>query len=441
MYAFTYPSKQLRQKVRTATLRSLHHTSLYRRLILTAKSRGARTAIVGTALHARMRSSASEGITILKFLYGQLYNGKLAYRYGLAPTDACPLCGLPDSCTHIAGQCSHHNNHIISRHNAACQLTHAAIRTAFKGGGTIYSPHDLRLVSSDAGTKQQTKDEDLDVFTFPPSQDHEYHSQQQQQQPPFTTDWLNHATPTTPPPRRNRRVDVSIDTKTLPPQGAAAIHDEEGAVAPRYIPAWALPQEDIDSLMAAGAGAAPDIIYARGVPADPSRDFNRNDCTLILFEVGFCRDLGCHQKYTEKTDKYLPLLTALRKYWGRVEFICIPIGHAGTTLIDTVNDFASALAKVRPSIASDRKRKGHKKPDTSSAALLHDKRIAKTLLNKLCSLAQTRLLGIIAHRQKLIREQAATTPNPTAPEMPIAKQTAPRHLPTRTPRPPRTAII
>ena len=151
MYAFTHPSKQLRLKVRTATLRSLHHTSLYRRLILTAKANGARTANVGTALHSRIRNSPTEGITILKFLYGQLYNGKLAHRYGLAPTDACPLCGMPDSCTHIAGQCKHHNNHIISRHNAACQLTHAAIRTVFKGGGTIYSPHDLHLVSTDSG--------------------------------------------------------------------------------------------------------------------------------------------------------------------------------------------------------------------------------------------------------------------------------------------------
>ena len=49
MYAFTHPSKQLRQKVRTATLRSLHHTSLYKRLIITAKARGARAVIVGTA--------------------------------------------------------------------------------------------------------------------------------------------------------------------------------------------------------------------------------------------------------------------------------------------------------------------------------------------------------------------------------------------------------
>ena len=209
-------------------------------------------------------------------------------------------------------------------------------------------------------------------------------------------------------------------------------------MAHRYTPAWALPQDEIDGLMAAGAGAAPDIIYARGVPADLPLDidaFNKKDCTLILFEVGFCRDLGCHQKYAEKTDKYLSLLTGLRKYWGRVEFVCIPIGHAGTTLIDTVNDFAAALAKVRPSIASERKRKGHKTPDTSSTALLQDKRILKTLLNKLCS------LGIITHRQKLIREQATTIAIHTTQDNPFARQMVPRLPPTRAPRPPRTSII
>ena len=185
------------------------------------------------------------------------------------------------------------------RNSSSSLLTHAAIRTAVKGGGTIYFPHKLRLVSSDAGIKKLTREEDLEAFTSPPSQDHEYHSQQQQQQQqqPLTTDWLNNSPPTTPPPRYNRRVDVSIATKTLPLQGTTTIHDEEGAVAPRYIPAWALPQEDLDNLMAAGAGAAPDIVYARGVPADPSLDidaFNKKDYSLILIEVGFCRDLGCH---------------------------------------------------------------------------------------------------------------------------------------------------
>ena len=71
------------------------------------------------------------------------------------------------------------------------------------------------------------------------------------------------------------------------------------------------PQEDLDSLRAAGAGAAPCIIYARGVPADPSPDhasFDRKNCFLILFEIGLCSDLGLHEKRSMKTEKYHPLL-------------------------------------------------------------------------------------------------------------------------------------
>jgi hypothetical protein len=65
MHAFTHSFKHLRQKVRTATLKSLYHTSLYRRLIIKAKARGARTVNVGTALHSRIRNSPREGIAIL----------------------------------------------------------------------------------------------------------------------------------------------------------------------------------------------------------------------------------------------------------------------------------------------------------------------------------------------------------------------------------------
>ena len=84
------------------------------------------------------------------------------------------------------------------------------------------------------------------------------------------------------------------------------------------------PQEDLDSLRAAGAGAAPDIIYARIVPADPTSDydsFDRKDYSLVLFEIGFCRDLDLHEKRTKKTEKYRPLLCALRRYWGRVDLV------------------------------------------------------------------------------------------------------------------------
>jgi hypothetical protein len=53
------------------------------------------------------------------------------------------------------------------------------------------------------------------------------------------------------------------------------------------------------------------------VPAEPSPDidsFYRKDCSLVLTEIGFYKDLGCHKKLKEKTDKYNPLVTTLRRY-------------------------------------------------------------------------------------------------------------------------------
>ena len=37
-------------------------------------------------------------------------------------------------------------------------------------------------------------------------------------------------------------------------------------------------------------------------------------CTLIIVEIGFCKDLGCDIKFEKKTEKYSPLPAALRKY-------------------------------------------------------------------------------------------------------------------------------
>jgi len=93
-----------------------------------------------------------------------------------------------------------------------------------------------------------------------------------------------------------------------------------------------------------------------------------------------------HKKLKEKTDKYNPLVTTLRRYWGRFDLVCISIGHAITTLNDTATDIATALAQIRPSIATTRKQKGHKTPEISKTTLLHDTRTAKALLDKLCSL-------------------------------------------------------
>ena len=101
MHAFTRPSTQLRLKFRDALLRSIHHSSLYRRLKVASKEKGARTKIVGHALHKRLTQIPWEGTSLLKFVYGQLYNGKLALRYGHAIIYECPLCHMTDSCTHI----------------------------------------------------------------------------------------------------------------------------------------------------------------------------------------------------------------------------------------------------------------------------------------------------------------------------------------------------
>jgi len=90
------------------------------RLILQAKIHGAHTPTTGESLHTRLRETPKKGTNIIKFIYGRLYNGKLAKRYGHAPTEKCPLCHRTDSCTHLAGECDAHKNLSISRNNADC---------------------------------------------------------------------------------------------------------------------------------------------------------------------------------------------------------------------------------------------------------------------------------------------------------------------------------
>ena len=108
MYAFTRPPLQLRLKVRDALLRSLDHSSLYRRLVVANKEKGVRTKKVGQALQKKLTHSPWEGTALIKFIYGQLYNGKLAMRYKHAPTYECALCHMLDSCTHNAEECLDH---------------------------------------------------------------------------------------------------------------------------------------------------------------------------------------------------------------------------------------------------------------------------------------------------------------------------------------------
>ena len=97
----------------------------------------------------KLTHSPWEGTALLKILYGQLYNGKLALRYGHALTDECPLCHMPDSCKLIAVEYPDHEALRISRHNAACQRVHTAIRKTAKGGVALYSAPDLIVGMAD----------------------------------------------------------------------------------------------------------------------------------------------------------------------------------------------------------------------------------------------------------------------------------------------------
>ncbi len=144
-----------------ALLCRLHFISLYIRLVLKNIEVGTTTEPVGKAIHRRLTANAWEGTTLLKSIYGKLYNGKLATRYGNAPIDECPLCQKPNSCTHIAGECSYRKALTISRHNVACQLIYAVIRKSAKDGGALYNAPDLVLVTADADSHPQTSQASL----------------------------------------------------------------------------------------------------------------------------------------------------------------------------------------------------------------------------------------------------------------------------------------
>ncbi len=95
MHAFTRQSKQLRDKVFATILRSLHHTPLYRHLILTANQNKAKTPTVYRKIHATICNVLRPIVNILKFLYGKIYNDKFEYHYGHARKDIRMMPPMP----------------------------------------------------------------------------------------------------------------------------------------------------------------------------------------------------------------------------------------------------------------------------------------------------------------------------------------------------------
>jgi hypothetical protein len=198
-------------------------------------------------------------------------------------------------------------------------------------------------------------------------------------------------------------------------------------------------------------GTSPDLIYAIGVPDTPSPDltsFERKQCTLIIVEIGFCRDLGCDIKFDKKTEKYSPLIVALRRYWGRVEFIAFPIDHAGTTLTKTLDHLTAVFSTVRPTVERSRTSKGASSPATDHNAMTHDYSLLKSLMDSLTDLAQTRLLGIIRNKKRLVdalpcgdRHQSHSVPSPAHHQAAHQQGAAPHTHRTRTTRAPESTTI
>ena len=140
----------------------------------------------------------------------------------------------------------------------------------------------------------------------------------------------------------------------------------------------------------AGHGTTSYLIYARGVLCAPSPDptsFDRKLCTLIIIGIGLCRDLVCEIKFEKNTEKYTPLLAALRRYRRRVEFIAFPIGHAGTTLPMTLDQLTATFSTVRHTVKRSRANKGAASPATDLNTRTHDYNLFKSLIDSLTDLA------------------------------------------------------
>jgi len=91
-------------------------------------------------------------------------------RYGHALTNECSLYRMPDSCTHIAGECPDQEALCVSRNNAACQFIHPAIHKTTKGEGALHSAPDLVLFMADTSTQPMTTGDSIESL-YPTSDD------------------------------------------------------------------------------------------------------------------------------------------------------------------------------------------------------------------------------------------------------------------------------
>ncbi len=131
-----------------------------------------------------------------------------------------------------------------------------------------------------------------------------------------------------------------------------------------------------------------------------------------------------------------------------MEFIAFPIGHAGTTLTRTLDHLTADFSTVRPTVERSRARRGASSPATDHTAKTHDYSLFKSLLDSLTDLAQSRLLGIIRNKKRIVdalpggyRYQAHSVPSPTHHKAAHQQGAASHTYRTRTTRAPESTTI
>jgi ribonuclease HI len=356
----------------TATARPSLYRSLFQFGML---HHGLLLSLPSAGIQSRASSGRhSQARTLIKYLWGQQYNGKLAFRYGHADNDLCPLCGFPDSCTHMGSGCPEMKGSYIKRHNDIVRLLAGLFTTSPIGASAIHT--NPVLLYMDAGSMESPLPPDFEVTV-------EAHRALHDQWKAFLpNDGLNTHTNT-------RLEDVSIDM-----QAVRAAIDRQFANTPdavdrrgRCLPEFILPPAIAQALHARGCGTCPDLIFADGFPDLPVPahllDAARLKANLFLIEVGAAADLRLPEKREQKQTYYQPLLDALSEFWGTVTLIIVPVGNAGSMLQVTLDELAAAIA-ANPAAP--------------------DKKAAQAIASSISTLAATSLLGILHLRTTLIAE-------------------------------------
>ncbi len=85
-----------------------------------------------------------------------------------------------------------------------------------------------------------------------------------------------------------------------------------------------------------------------------------------------------------------------------MEFVAFPISYAGTKLKATLDHLTIAFSPARPQVEHARASRGATDPTMDDNAMTHDFGLFESLLDSLTDLAQSRLMGIISNRKRLV---------------------------------------